>query len=323
MAVSAQAQGPVAPPAELPEAPPSEADSAAPDGEGPVVEADAPESSDDAVIEDARERTGVPASEGVLGPGADGVESPQVRADTPPETAPTGTAPPAARRLSAEEMEAALEAEGRRGPRTEVQQLDSERPGDAERLRGERFADGEDAAIEPLVPWRFTGRLGVGVGVRTSAREDFQQNVLSPAYFALRGGVVLPRIHSTGRVAIRHGLSLGASANINRDGTYPSGVQPWRQWTFTPSYEFRLSTKVELPALEGVARIGVPIAVAPDPTTGLELGVGAQYKFLAGFGIYGEVIYNVFFGGNARNGEGTQHHLIALELGLVWELERL
>lgn len=168
-------------------------------------------------------------------------------------------------------------------------------------------------------PWKGYFGFGSGLALHLNPREGFQQNTLAPAYLSLRGGGVVP-----GQGRLRHGVQLGVSTNLSREGAYPSGTLALRQWVIVPSYVLRLGLdESPLPAWIATARLGLPVVVSPDLTIGAELALGAQYFVRSGFGIFAEVIYDVFVGGRERDDSRSTHHLLTIEVGLQFELEVL
>lgn len=175
--------------------------------------------------------------------------------------------------------------------------------------------------------WALSTRLGLGLGLRIGKKNEFQQDVLSPAYFSLAGGVVVP--------SGMHELRVGVASNLNRDGTYPSGVLPFHQWTITPSYVLRIPVTREfaygadslrrVEVTRGIAggRLGVPIVLGGNGSTfGVELAAFGQYNVLSGFGIYAELGFDVFLGAGTRDKALTTHMLVFAELGISidWEI---
>ncbi len=179
----------------------------------------------------------------------------------------------------------------------------------------------EDAARPP---WTLFGRIGVGGGLRLGTPDGFQQETFAPAYLSLAGGTVFP---STGRLAQQ--LSLAIDANLHGDGTYPSGVEAFEQWVLAPAYGVRLGLVHgrdwgESPGiLDAVFRLAIPIVVSPTASVGLEVSAGAIFRMLAGFGIYADLTYGAYLGGQERNGDRTVHQLMGLELGVQVDLELL
>ncbi|MFT5359276.1 MAG: hypothetical protein ACI9KE_006519 [Polyangiales bacterium] len=170
-----------------------------------------------------------------------------------------------------------------------------------------------------LSPWKGYFGFSSGLALHLNARDEFQQGVVAPAYLHLRGGAVLP-----GRGTLRHAVQLGVSTNLSREGAYPSGTLALRQWVIVPSYVLRIGLdSTPLPAWVVTARVGIPIVVSPDVTAGAELAFGAQFFARAGIAIFAEAIYDVFVGGRVRDGSRSTHHLLALEVGLQFELEVL
>ena len=53
-------------------------------------------------------------------------------------------------------------------------------------------------------------------------------------------------------------------------------------------------------------RLGVPVVLEPDVTAGVELGAAAVWHFLAGLGIYAELIGSLFFGAATLDKDRTR-----------------
>lgn len=169
------------------------------------------------------------------------------------------------------------------------------------------------AAAEPVAPAHF-GRVvattTAGLAVRLAQNVDFDQEVLAPFYIDALVGYAFG---SSG--AYHHGVGLGVSFNLGSDGGYTEPVDPARQWALTPSYLGFLELG---PDFFGLAHIGLPILITGTQSVGLELGAGAAYRLLAGFGLYTEVSFAGFVGAGT-----TLHPLFCWELGLSLDYEVL
>jgi len=102
----------------------------------------------------------------------------------------------------------------------------------------------------------------------------------------------------------QHGLSLQLSVAL-------TGI---RQEVLTPSYRllFRPYSR-----WLWTGRFGVPLVLEPDVTAGLELGAGAVWRVLAGFGLYAELIGSLFFGAATLDKDRTTIPMLSGQLG-VW-----
>ncbi len=172
---------------------------------------------------------------------------------------------------------------------------------------------------EPREALRVIAGVGGGVSIRLVKNLEFQQERFAPSYLDVFGGVVLP-----GRGRLRHAVTLHVTANLSGDGNYTFGLDPMEQWTFTPAYTARFALQDDpVPDFLIYGRFGVPLTVSPDFTWGVELDVGAAYMLLAGFGIYAEIGYSMFFGADDRGGDLSIHPLLSGELGVLFDIEVL
>lgn len=190
-------------------------------------------------------------------------------------------------------------------------------------LQDQSGLDDELLPREPSTPPRDALRVIAGVGggfsIRLVRNLEFQQERFAPSYFDVFGGVVLP-----GRGRLRHAATLHVASNLSGDGNYTFGLDPLQQWVLTPAYTARFALQDDpVPDFLLYGRFGVPLALSPDFSWGLELDVGATYMLLAGFGIYVEVGYSMFFGAKDRSGDLTIHPLLSGELGVVFDIEVL
>ncbi|MBX3250128.1 MAG: hypothetical protein KF901_23320 [Myxococcales bacterium] len=172
----------------------------------------------------------------------------------------------------------------------------------------------------PRAPWRVVASLGVGTSLRIVRNLELQQERFAPAFLTLRGGVALPQ-----RGRFGHELAVGVSANLSGDGSYTSGVDPFQQWTLTPSYGLRVAfPAAAVPDWILRARVGLPMSPAPDFTWGAEVDASITHQLLAGLGVTVELGSSTFFGAKNRNGNLTVHPLIFATLGVTldWEVLR-
>lgn len=108
------------------------------------------------------------------------------------------------------------------------------------------------------------------------------------------------------------GLQHGVSAHLS---TALTGV---RQEVLTPSY--RLLFRPQSRWL-WTGRLGVPLVLEPDVSAGLELGAGSVWHFLAGLGIYAELIGSLFFGAATLDKDRTTIPMLSGQLGLWADYE--
>jgi hypothetical protein len=106
----------------------------------------------------------------------------------------------------------------------------------------------------------------------------------------------------------QHGISLGLATAL-------TGI---RQEVLTPSY--RLLYRPHS-SLSYNARLGLPLVLEPDVTGGGELGVAAIYHFLAGLGVYTELIGSLFFGAATLDRSRTTIPMFSAQLGLWADYE--
>jgi hypothetical protein len=173
---------------------------------------------------------------------------------------------------------------------------------------------GSDASSDALAPRDHFGRVvatgTVGLALRLTQNVDFDQSALAPFYADLLGGYVFG---SSG--AYHHGFGLGVQFNLSSDGGYTEPVNPLGQWALSPNYLGLLELGEDF---LGLAHVGLPILLSGTKSVGLDLGAGAAYRLLAGFGIYTELSFAAFLGAST-----TLHPLFCWELGLSLDYEVL
>lgn len=105
-----------------------------------------------------------------------------------------------------------------------------------------------------------------------------------------------------------NGLQHGVSAHLS---TALTGI---RQEVLTPSYRL-----LYRPASSWLwtGRVGVPVVLEPDVSAGAELGAGAVWHFLAGLGVYAELIGSLFFGAATLDKDRTTIPMLSGQIG-VW-----
>lgn len=104
-----------------------------------------------------------------------------------------------------------------------------------------------------------------------------------------------------------HGIALRTSVAL--EGVAQSIVAPsyllWRRWREWAAY----------------ARAGVPVAVTPDPTWGLEAGAGGVWFVRAGVGVAAELVGDVFYGAGTRETATVTYPVLSAQAGVLlsWE----
>lgn len=201
---------------------------------------------------------------------------------------------------------------------------------------GGSYAWGDGGEVAPGAPARPEthryARLFLGVGAGLSFRMliyvdtlHHDESGLAPWYLQLR-----PVYFFEGDGMFQHGVGLGIAPNLTGDGLEgyveaecnagliespctPAGIDPFTAWTFVPGYHLRVwfDDWVQL-----TARVGFGVTAAQLPNVGLEVGVGAVVKFLAGLGVYAEASVNTYFAADV-------HPLVSLEAGMVVDYELL
>ncbi|MCA9603912.1 MAG: hypothetical protein KC417_17895, partial [Myxococcales bacterium] len=174
-------------------------------------------------------------------------------------------------------------------------------------------ADGDvsaDDAWDDDEPAHVWFSLGAGASLRLAKNRNFAQDVFAPSYLDAFGAVVLP-----GLGFWRHGVGLGVSTNLVADGSVLVGVDAFQQAVLTPSYFARIDLGSNF---LGTFKAGIPWVIAPSASIGGEVDAGATWLFLAGIGVYAEVGFALFAGG-----DGSVHPTASGELGLVIDYEVL
>ena len=91
------------------------------------------------------------------------------------------------------------------------------------------------------------------------------------------------------------------------------------QSVYTPSYITALRRR----DFSAYARIGAPIVLGPQTTTGLELGMGGLYYLRSGFALTAELGESVFYGAATREVAATFIPLTYLQAGVAIDFEVL
>jgi hypothetical protein len=169
------------------------------------------------------------------------------------------------------------------------------------------------AAAQPSVdeePARYVATLGAGIPLRLTTDDDYGQDTFAPAYSDLLAGYVF-----AGQGTFRHGLGLGMSLNLSRDGGYSEPVYSAEQLAVMPAYLLYAAMGRDV---FGMAHLGVPFVVTADRTFGVEVAAAAGYRLLAGLGLFAELALGAFVGSGS-----TLNPVVALEAGLFLDYEVL
>lgn len=176
------------------------------------------------------------------------------------------------------------------------------------------FADPNVQAVDwsdtPADPVRVWFQFGGGFTLRLIQDRNFAQDAFAPAYFDAFGAVILPSSE-----VWRHGVGLGASFNLVGDGGILEGVGAFQQFVFTPSYLAYLRFSDDVVAH---GKLGVPWAVSPETSLGLQLDLGVTGLLTSSLGAYAEVGLAAFLGA-----ESTIHPTLSAEVGLSIDYEVL
>ncbi len=173
--------------------------------------------------------------------------------------------------------------------------------------RAEARVARERAEFQAFDYLHWFGSLAMGRGLRFNNPYRLERVLgktpeslsLSALYFDAAAGVA--QGDPTG---LQHGLSMHLAVAL-------TGI---RQEVLTPSYRLLFRPKS---AWLWTLRLGVPVVLEPDVTLGAELGAGAVWHFLAGLGIYGELIGSLFFGAATPSQDRTTIPMVSAQLG-VW-----
>ena len=176
----------------------------------------------------------------------------------------------------------------------QAQDAEDERPPGWDGELADSGGDQPDEPLGPTQPWRVIGGLGGGASFRIVQNLDFAQDRFAPGFIEAFGAVVFPTAH-----AIRHGAGLGVGLNLTGDGSYDEGIDPITQLVLAPHYQlyWRLDEDFVL-----TGKVGVPFALTPEPSVGLEVAPGAAFMITAGLGLYVELSLSTYLGA------GTSFH---------------
>lgn len=201
----------------------------------------------------------------------------------------------------------------------EEEALDEERAGTS---RGGSYAWGDSSTDVPSGPAapvehryaRIYGTIGAGATLRILVYEVYGgTSLLAPVFLQLRGGFFFE-----GDGDIQHGIGLGISTNLMPDGTGDTtgminGLDTMTAWTFVPQYMLRgyFGDVFQL-----IGRIGPGVTASTLPNLGFEVGATTLFRFLAGFGVYVDLSFSMYFADQI-------HPLLSLEGGLAFDYELL
>ncbi len=172
-----------------------------------------------------------------------------------------------------------------------------------------------DETAAPAVHRYGHGWLSLGAGgtIRIIQYETLAgTSRFAPSYLQLRGGYFFE-----GDGMFQHGVVLGLAAPLSGDGTFSNGVSAFGQVSIAPSYMVRVIPDGDLGDwFSATGRIGIPLSVGEQFSWGWEAGLGAMLKPLAGFAIYGEIDFSMYF--------ATDYHpLLSFEIGIAMDYEVL
>jgi hypothetical protein len=157
---------------------------------------------------------------------------------------------------------------------------------------------------------RYLTAVSVGLAVRLSVDETFDQDRLAPVFADALAGYVFGS-----DTEFAHGIGLGLSLNLSEDGGFTAPVGVMQQLVVMPSYLLYWNVAPELFAL---GHAGIPIAVTEGVSAGAEIGAALGYRLLAGFGAYTEAAVELFGGANS-----TINPVLSFEVGLFLDYEVL
>ncbi len=156
---------------------------------------------------------------------------------------------------------------------------------------------------------RVLGLLGAGGTLRLIEYQNLTQTRFAPGFLQLRGAFFFE-----GEGDIQHGAGLGISANLTGDGSRLSGIDPFAQWTLSPSYFLRYWLD---DSWQVMGSVGVPIALSSSFTTiGGEINAYLMWKPFAGLGLYASIGYAMFFANDV-------HPMLSADGGFVIDYEVL
>jgi hypothetical protein len=158
-------------------------------------------------------------------------------------------------------------------------------------------------------PERYVALASVGAPLRLTRDVDLDQSAFAPIYTDVVGGYVLSGEH------VRHGVGLGLSLNLTKDGGFTEPVGPAEQFALAPEYLLYVDLGSDALLL---GQAGLPIVLTGSTTVGLALSAALGYRLLAGMGMFAELGFETFVGVSSR-----LHPSVSLELGLFLDYEVL
>lgn len=164
-------------------------------------------------------------------------------------------------------------------------------------------------AAAEAAPERYVALASIGAPLRLTRDVDLDQSALAPIYTDVAFGYVLPGEH------VRHGIGLGLSLNLTKDGGFTEPVAPGEQFVLGPEYLLYVDLGRDA-LLLGQAQL--PIVLTGSSTIGLALSAALGYRLLAGMGMFAELGFETFVGVSSR-----LHPSVSLELGLFLDYEVL
>jgi hypothetical protein len=170
--------------------------------------------------------------------------------------------------------------------------------------------DSADEAEAARMPERYLATVSAGIPLRLTQDEDFGQDTFAPLFSDALLGYVF-----AGERGFRHGLGVGMSLNLMRDGGYSEPVYVAEQFSVMPAYLLYADFGHDTFAL---AHLGLPVVLTGIQTLGVELAATLGYRLLARFGLFAELSFDAFFG-TASSFNPT----LALEGGIFFDYEVL
>lgn len=156
-------------------------------------------------------------------------------------------------------------------------------------------------------PPHYLAMVSVGVPMRLTVTDQFDQSRFAPAFTEVLLGYVLPG----GRT--RHGFGLGVSWNMTHDGGYTDPLYAGDQVAVMPAYLAYHTLNTDVVA---VGHVGVPILVRGGRAAGLEFGAALMYRLFAGAGLFAELDVDAYAAGEVAL-------LASLEFGAMIDFEVL
>lgn len=171
-------------------------------------------------------------------------------------------------------------------------------------------ASAQDSAEAAAVSERYLATVSAGIPLRLAQDEDFGQDTFAPAFTDALFGYVFK-----GAGTFRHGVGLGLSLNLSRDGGYSEPVYAADQFSVMPAYLLYADLGHDVLAM---AHVGVPVALTGVSSVGAELAATIGYRLLARFGLFAQLSFDAFLGTG-----GTLNPTLALEGGVFFDYEVL